>query len=196
MNQPEPTPPLPWVPLVLLAALLCLVPYAMGFPPAERAFPPVPDPLYAQRAALVAFGLLACVAAAVHFVLTLRRCRPALVFAAPSAALFVACFVVGWRYFPYWVVGAYQVDIGAFPARDQDPKSLIPMTWIGELWRLPILLFQLAVVMVAPCLLVAAGIFLWRRRFVPFALTVAGASVAAFFFLHPTSEDYMRWFLD
>jgi hypothetical protein len=167
----------------------------MGFPPSERAISPATEPLYAQRVALVIFGLLACIVAAVHFAITLVRHRPAFVSAAPSAALSVACFVIGWRCFPYWALGVYQVGIGAFPGRDQDPKSLIPMTWIGELWRLPILLFQFAIIIVAPYLLVTAGILLWRRRFVPAAVTIVGASVATFFFLHSAS-DYMTWLLD
>lgn len=191
MKYSTTTGDLPWVPLALLAALLSLTPHAMGFPP--RDWPS--DPFAVERVLMVVFGLLATVVAGVHFAVAMFGNRRSLDSLASSAALFVSCFVIGWRLFPYWVLGVYQVATGAFPWRDQDPKSLIPMTWIGGLWSLPILLFQFAVMVIAPCLLIAIVILIWKRRFVPAFITVVGTSVAAFFFLR-SGEGYMGWLLD
>ena len=69
-----------------------------------------------------------------------HRTRADFVGLASFAAVFLACAVVGWRSYPYWATGVYQVGIGAFPPMDQDPKRMIPMLWIGDLWRLPVLL--------------------------------------------------------
>ena len=195
LNREPSNPRLPWTSLVLLAALLCLAPYAMRFGPFERAVPYAADPYYFQRVALVLFGLFATVAAFAEFAITLARHRSTPTAVIPSAAVAFACFVVGWRSFPYWALGVYQVGIGAFPARDQDPKNLIPMIWIGELWRLPILLFQLASYVLIPCLLVAAGFALWRRRFSSAIVTFGGASISAAF-LFCFSADYITWLLD
>src|SRR5262249_39858460 len=98
------------------------------------------DSLQPRRVALVLFGLTTAIVAFVEFVATLRRTRTDSIALAPFAAVFLACAVVGWRSYPYWATGAYQVGIGAFPPMDQDPKRMIPMLWIGDLWRLPVLL--------------------------------------------------------
>ena len=58
-------------------------------------------------------------------------------------------------------MGIYQVGIGAFPPRDQDPKSLIPMTWMGELWRFPVMLLTLLSYVVLPALAVLALVFIF-----------------------------------
>lgn len=69
------------------------------------------------------------------------------------------------------------------------------MIWIWDVWSLPILLFQFAVIIVALCLLIVIGILFRRCRFVAAVVTLAGSSLAAFFFLH-SGEAYMGWVLD
>jgi len=167
----------------------------MRFGPFERGVPYTADLFYIPRIALVLFGFVATVAAFVEFAISLVRYRFTPIASIPFAAVALACFVVGWRCFPYWALGVYQVGIGAFPAGDQDPKNLIPMTWIGEIWRFPILLFQLASYVLIPCLLVAAAFAFCRRRFSSAIVTLAGAAISAAFLFY-FSTDYIAWLLD
>lgn len=157
--------------------------------------PDSPASLYPLRVALVIFGLAATVIAFAELVRPLNRRRRDFLSFSPSFAAFLACAVVGWRSYPYWVMGVYQIGIGAFPSRDQDPKSLIPMTWIGEFWRLPVMFLPLLCYVVLPGLMVLAVVLLWRRQFVAAGITACCASVALLFML-TFSPDYMAWLMD
>ena len=192
----------PWLSIGLLAVLLSLAPYVMTFAPYGPYYegqalhaPEVTDLLYPLRVMLVLFGLMATVVAFAQFLRTFRRDASSLVSAAPSFATFFACAVVGWRSFPYWVMGVYQVKIGAFPPRDQDPKSMIPMIWIGELWRLPIMLLPLLSYVVLPGLAVLAVVLAWRRQYAAACITVSCESVALLFML-AFSPGYIGWLMD
>ena len=202
MNSTAPKSPMPWLSVGLLAVLLALAPYAMTFAPhgpyyAGQALhaPDSPDSLYPGRVALVLFGLAATVVTFAEFVRSFHHGSFDAVSAPPSFAAFFACAVVGWRLYPYWVMGVYQVCIGAFPPRDQDPKSMIPMTWISELWRLPVMVLPLLCYVVLPGLAVLSGVLLWRRQFVAAGITASCASIALVFML-AYSPDYMTWLMD
>jgi hypothetical protein len=202
MNPTASKTMIPWLSLGLLAALFGLAPYVMSFAPHGPYYvgqvlhdPDSSDSFYALRVMLVLFGLVATVVAFVQFLRSFRPGAPGFVSAVPSFAAFFACAVVGWRSFPYWIMGVYQVGIGAFPQRDQDPKSMIPMAWIGEFWRLPVMFLPLLCYLVLPGLTVLAGVLLWKRQFVAAGITVSCASVA-FFFMLAFSPDYMTWLMD
>jgi hypothetical protein len=135
----------------ILVALVVASPLAMSFTP----FPEMgqhgvwsqayaANPSYGLRASLIAFGLLGTVAAVAIAVATYARERrwSRRTLAATSVA--VSCWAVGWRSYPYWVNGVFRAsDVAAGGA--YDPKALPPMTWIGELWRVPvIILYPLA----------------------------------------------------
>ncbi|HYG34626.1 MAG TPA: hypothetical protein VEC99_07580 [Clostridia bacterium] len=183
----------PWISLGLLLLLVVLAPYAMSFPP----YPAYAssDSLQPSRRALVMFGLSATGAAFVELLVVVRRARADVIGLVPFAAAFLACAVVGWRSYPYWATGVYQVGIGAFPPMDQDPKRLIPMIWIGDLWRLPVLLLYLLCYIGVPALLVAASVAFWRRRFLLGITTVLCISIVLIFMLG-FSPDYVPWLMD
>jgi hypothetical protein len=183
---------LPWLSLGLLLLLLALAPYAMSFRPYA---PYTSDSLHPHRVALVLLGLAAAITAFVEFMATIRRNRTDIVGLASFAAVFLACAVVGWRSYPYWATGVYQVGIGAFPPMDQDPKGLIPMVWIGDLWRLPVLLLYLLSYAAIPVLLVAGIVAFWRRRFAPGITTALCIGIVLLFMLR-FSSDYLTWLMD
>ncbi len=184
---------LPWLSLGMLLLLVALAPYAMSFQP----YPPYAsaDSLQPRRVALVLLGLLAAVGAFVEFIVMLRHTRTDAVGLASFAAVFLACAVVGWRSYPYWATGVYQVGIGAFPPMDQDPKTMIPMLWIGDLWRLPVLLLYLLCYVGVPALTIAVIAAFWRRRFVAGFTTAVCIGIVLIFMLG-FSPDYVAWLMD
>lgn len=192
-NTAESNRPLPWLSCGLLLLLIGLAPYAMSLPP----YPEYASTgsLQPRRIALVLLGLATTVVAFAEFVRSLRRSRTDVVVLASFAAVFLACAVVGWRSYPYWSTGVYQVGIGAFPPMDQDPKRMIPMIWIGDLWRTPVLLLYLLCFVAVPALLTATIAAFCRRRFIPGMLTIFCISIVLFFMIG-FSPDYMTWLLD
>ena len=157
--------------------------------------PDSPDSLYPRRATLIVFGLAATVVAFGECLLALRHVRRRIAAMAPSLATFFACAVIGWRSYPYWAMGVYQVGIGSYPQRDQDPKALIPMTWIGEFWRLPVMFLYLICYLALPALAVQTIILLKRRQFFAAGVTAGCTSIALIFML-ACSPDYMAWLMD
>lgn len=199
--EPDERPPLPWVTLLLLGVLLALAPYALTFTPFQGIYtagvyeaPYDTDPRHALRVALVVFGLCATAAASLEGVVLVRG-RPALPSILTFAAAWFACAVLGWRSFPYWVTGVYAAYSGRAPHPDLDPKALIPMTWLGELWRLGVLaLYPLAVVIV-PAAIVASILLLRRRAYASSAVPVVCAAIGLIF-LFFLSPGYLGWLMD
>jgi hypothetical protein len=187
-----PTKPdgMPRFSLALLAALLVLTPYAMSLPLMEG----VGDNFYAQRVVLVLLGLCTTLIAGCELIAVLWRKRSDILGLTAFVAAFLACAVIGWRSFPYWATGIYR-SIGAFGLRDHDPKSFIPMIWIGELWRLPVLLLYLVCYAMVPLLMAAATIALWRRRFTVGAVCATCTGLVAIFMFR-FSPDYITWLID
>ena len=188
--------------LGMLALLVLLAPYAMSLGPFDRTYTDgvyqvthSADPLYPQRLTLVLLGLITAVVGFAEFVGSLRRIRTDVVILASFAAAFLACAVVGWRSYPYWVTGVYQVGIGAFPPVDQDPKALMPMVWIGDFWRVPVLLIYLLSFVAVPVLTIIGLYGLWRRRVAATAITLACTAVTVVFMVG-FSPDYIIWLMD
>jgi hypothetical protein len=171
---------IPWFSLGFLLVLVALAPCAMSFRPYALY---TTDSLHPYRVALVLLGLTATVAAFTEFITTLHRTRSDIIALAPFAAGFLACAVVGWRSYPYWATGVYQVDIGAFPPMDQDPKGLIPMVWIGDLWRLPVVLLYPLCYIAVPLLVLVSLLGFWRRQ-----IALAGVTVVC------TAGAHLRFF--
>ncbi len=143
----------------------------------------------------ILLGFTVAIVAFVEFIQMVRHARTDVIALASFAAVFLACGVVGWRSYPYWATGVYQVGIGAFPPMDQDPKRLIPMIWIGEFWRLPVLLLYLFSYVTVPALSVAVIVAFWRRRFVPGITTAFCVDIVVIFMLG-FSPDYVTWLMD
>jgi hypothetical protein len=181
---------LPRLSLGLLLLLIALAPYVMSFPPYTST-----DSLQPRRVALVLLGLTVSAVALIEFIANVRHARTDVIGLTSFAAVFLACAVVGWRSYPYWATGVYQVGIGNFPPMDQDPKSLIPMIWIGELWRLPILLLYLLCCVAVPALSVAVLAAFQRRRLVSGITTSLCIGIVLIFMLG-FSPNYLTWLMD
>ena len=87
------------------------------------------------------------------------------------------------------------MDIGAFAPRDQDPKSLIPMVWIGELWRFPVVLLYALCYVAVPLFAIVTFIAWWRRRYFVAGITAFCTAILLIFMLG-FSPDYMTWLMD
>ena len=92
------------------------------------------------------------------------------------AACVLACFSFGWRNYPYWANGLYQYwASGDFEAAQRespgtdylpfDPKGCIPMTWIGELWWVPVFFYPIALLVFSLGLAVLAIRNLRRQQY-------------------------------
>jgi len=71
----------------------------------------------------------------------------------------------------------------------------MPMVWIGDLWRLPVLLLYLICYIAIPLLVVASFIGFLKRRFVPAGITTACTAVAVVPMIW-FSPDYVIWLMD
>jgi len=153
------------------------------------------DKLFSERLALILFGLSAAVVSIAEFITYLRRAQTDAVTSASYFAALLACAVVGWRSYPYWINGVYHTYLGAYPSVDLDPKALMPMIWIGELWRLPVMLLPLICLVAVPLLVVMSFHGLRRRRFVASAITLGCVAVIVTF-TFCFSPDYGPWLMD
>jgi hypothetical protein len=200
MNRDERTP-LPLLTLLLIAALLALTPYAMTFEPFRGIYtfgtynaPYDTDPLQAQRVGLVALGLCATAVASLEGFVILWR-RPALSSILTCVAAWFACAVVGWRSFPYWVTGVYAAYSGRVPRTDFDPKGLIPMTWLSELWRFGVLVLYPLTPLFVTAAIVGNFLFVRRGAYVRSTIPIACAGIGLVF-LFGFSPGYVIWLMD
>ena len=180
---------LPVISTVLVVILLSAVPFASRFTPDPS------DPgLRLVQTIVVAAGLIvACLSIIpVHLSLVASRSwhRTAMLY---SACL--VCFAIGWHCLPYWATGVYARDLGIFPSADMDPKRLIPMTWIGEIWRIGVLLVALITGVSSPLLIGVAVHSAVHRRWLDAGLTVVFAVLAGGF-LFWLQRDYTGWLMD
>lgn len=153
------------------------------------------DPVFSRRAGLIAFGLMATLAAAFEFGVHAFRRRSGWATVLTSYALAVACAVIGWRSFPYWVNGVFAFETGHVPYTDLDPKALMPSIWIGDFWRLGVFAIYPATVVAVAGSLVAAIAYSRERWFIHALIPIAAAAIATLFLL-AYSPQYMAWLLD
>ncbi len=201
MNQESPKLVIPRLSMALLALLLGLAPYAMQFTPFAGIYthgaykaPYETDPLLAQRIGLIAFGLVVPVLAVIDVILAIVRRAGWLSVIAWVEAWF-ACLVLGWRSFPYWVAGVYAVYSERVPRADMDPKGVVPIKWLGEIWGTTILLLYPVAVVVIPVGLIGS-LVLFRRRSGFRALIPGGCAMVSLVFLVWFSPNYVGWFMD
>jgi hypothetical protein len=153
------------------------------------------DPFYPQRAALILLGLASTVVALGELIWACSSKPTDMVRLGAFVAMFVTCAVVGWRSYPFWATGVYQVYKGAMPPVDLDPKALIPMSWVGEFWRFPVLLLELLCFAAIPLLTVCAAIGFWRGRLFPAIVTALGIAVTLIFWVG-FSPNFNGWLMD
>lgn len=195
----------------LLCLILLLSPVAMTFGPYEGIYTQENwrdalrlDPLYLVRAFLISGAMIAGVLSTGLLVVDLVRnvnvvLQPDLGARLILQGSMAMCSLsVGWAAFPYWVNGVFQAYPGAAPVSYTflyDPKNLIPMTWIGEVWRLGVLLIMIIVVSGGPILFLfnLALSFITRNWKKAVATTVCLLISAAVLF---SSPNYLRWLAD
>ncbi len=78
---------------------------------------------------------------------------------------------------------------------DQDPKGMVPMIWIGDLWRLPVVLIEILCFISVPILLGAAIRALWQRRIAVSVTTMLCIGIVLVFMIG-FSPGYMGWLMD
>lgn len=191
--------------IVILLSLIAFAPYAMTFGPYERIYtegayeaPHSEDPLYEQRALLIGFGLIGSIVCAgcgvAASVLNCRRHSRVVL----HLSMVLCALAYGWRTYPYWVNGILEVYSGdlSMAVRYQfDPKPLMPMVWIGDIWRLGVLLFYPLIIAGGLCLLVLATVIAKKEGIAAWlwaSLAVLAASVIPFLF----SPGYIGWLMD
>ena len=134
--------------LVISLLVLALLPFANLFPPYLLSFPPGTDAWninpandtdYLYRFIIMAAGMGLTILALLLAItgLFIRNTSAANKFL--NINIFVFVFYLGWMSLPYWTNGLYQVFHHGTTSLF-DPKAMLPMTLVGEIWRLPILL--------------------------------------------------------
>jgi len=100
---------------------------------------PAAYPGYLLRFSIIFSGILLTLISMIVFITSLFFSKHTASDKLANLSMFVFVFVIGWMAIPYWTNGLYHVfccgTSSAF-----DPKSLLPMTIIGEVWRIPVLL--------------------------------------------------------
>ena len=67
-----------------------------------------------------------------------------------------------WHSFPYWATGVYAACSGRVPDTGLDPKGLLLMAGLGDLWQLSVLLLYAAALIGIPAGIV--GTIILRRH--------------------------------
>jgi hypothetical protein len=179
---------LPVISTVFLLLLLCVVPFAGDFTPRPASA--------AQRqlqALLMHAGIVISFLSLVNVYLGFA-CRAPIQRIGSLTAASLACFSIGWRCMPYWVMGVYSIDLGHFPRIDMDPKGLFPMRWIGELWRIGVILMSPVTMIGAPVLILGSVRTAIRRQWADAAMTFSCAVLAGGF-LFWCQEHYGAWLM-
>jgi hypothetical protein len=193
---------------VLLYLLIIFAPFAMSFTPHGNICTDLPiraEPLYRIRASLILGGLLGSVLSVTLLLWHLSKKSNEILETtvvsnvALQMSITICSVVIGWVAFPYWVNGVFQGYRGNLPADCYlgafDPKDLMPMIWIGEIWRLGVVLIFLASIFVgAALLLVSLPLTIKGKNWKEGIATVACLAItAAIFFLSP---GYGTWLGD
>ncbi len=132
--------------LVISAVTLLLVIPANIFQPISFAvvkawqYAPASYPSYMLRFSIIFSGILLTSISLIVFTACLFFSKHTALDKLTNLSLFVFVFVLGWMAIPYWTNGLYHVFCCG-TSSSFDPKSLLPMMLIGEVWRIPILLF-------------------------------------------------------
>ena len=163
------------------------------------------DPLYGIRASLILGGLVVSVLSFTLMLWQLIKKRNQILETrlvskvALELSVTFCSLAIGWVAFPYWVNGVFQGYRGNRPADCYlsafDPKYLMPMIWVGEIWRLGVMLIFLAGIFIGPALLLVSLASTikaksWKEGV---ATVVCLAITGAILFLSP---GYATWLAD
>jgi hypothetical protein len=190
---------------IILILLLIAAPYAMSLTPYERIYtdgvwkaPLHSDPLYPVRTILILGGLVAAVFSVSLLVWELAKGRATASCRILQASMALFSLQIGWLAFPFWVNGVFQAYSGNAPSNavlDFDPAALMPMIWVGEIWRLGAsLLYVGSLAGVIALFIFNCDITIvrrtWKQGLVTLILLVMTFSV---FYVTP---NYVQWLAD
>ena len=99
---------------------------------------PAEYPGYLLRFSIIFSGLLLTLISLIIFITSLFFPKHTVSDKLANLSMFVFVFVIGWMAIPFWANGLYHVFCCGTSSLF-DPKSLLPMTIIGEVWRIPVL---------------------------------------------------------
>ena len=163
------------------------------------------DPLYLLRALLIAFGLLsAVIGVCVGCVRLLFQTDDHEVWSyirslLSNYTLTLAIVAIGWAFFPFWVNGFYQAFLGNGPGcalSAYDPKFNMPMTVLGEGWRLPIIFHLLPFLKTAPLLVPMTFVVSFKSRDWLDCLATSSAVMVLLYLTVFEAPDYWVWLFD
>ncbi len=183
--------------LLLIIVANLFLPYSFSFSPSADVWNinPASDPLYAYRVAIIFSGLaLAAIALVVTCISFFLR-HHAIDAKLANLSIFILVFYVDWMSVPYWTNGLLHV-FGKGASTTFDPKALLPMTILGEAWRLPILVMHPLVLVYLVFSLVRFIVVIVRRNKPGLnnilILIYTLLNIALLFFI----PQYFNWLLD
>ncbi|GEN06259.1 hypothetical protein SAMN05443572_102630 [Myxococcus fulvus] len=188
--------------LLLAVVLFAAVPYAMSMVPFERIYtdgaynaPHTEDPLFPVRWRLIALGAWVPVLSMPFAVLAWKRRHAHLELWLLQVSLLLCVCVIGWRNFPYYVLGIYRAYLGEARVADFDPKGLLePYRSTGYVpdWEM-LLLYPVALVAVP---LIGYRLFQERKRMSrAFVLGIA-MCLATTVFAFLSTPGFSDWLVD
>ena len=187
---------------LLLLILLALIPYAMSFPPFEQIFEVGSykanyneDPLQSQRMFLMSFGFIISfisllLAISGLFIKPRNKLRVAAQF-----GIAIATMWIGWRTYPYWANGIYQVytgDLSMGAQYDFDPKGLS----IPAIWALLVILLYPATYLGIIALIVLAFRYKEKEPWYSSCIWAVILMAAIIILTSILSPGFVTWYLD
>ncbi|HNZ43583.1 MAG TPA: hypothetical protein PKN41_09595 [Bacteroidales bacterium] len=189
--------------LVISAVTLLLVVPANIFQPVSFATStadswqamPSAYPGYLFRFSVIFSGLLLTIISLIIFIISLFFSKHSASDKLANLSMFVFVFVLGWMAIPYWTNGLYHVFCCGTSSLF-DPKSLLPMTIIGEAWRIPILVLYPLFMGYLLFSLIRFIVLVVRRKnpgIINVVILLFNLLIIAVFFFVP---HYFYWLLD
>ncbi|MCK9611916.1 MAG: hypothetical protein WC401_04740 [Bacteroidales bacterium] len=190
--------------LVISAVVLALVPVANLFVPYASSFSPdvdisrinpASDPNYLYRLLIISAGLALTIISLLVLVISLFIKKYNTENKLANLSIFIFVYVVGWMFMPYWANGLFYV-FSEGTSSLYDPKSLLPMNIIGEIWRIPILLlYGLLLVYLASSFIwvIISSISQRKAGTAQIIILIFNLLVVASYFFSP---HYFYWLLD
>jgi hypothetical protein len=137
---------------LLFWLLIAIAPYAISFSPYETIYSDglnvshsPSDPHYVTRATLIVGGLLAAMISTYLLSIEITRALAQKNWSTKWLLVQANCgmfsIYLGWAVYPYWANGMRTAYVSRnVLIANLDPKVLMPMTWIGEVWRVGVLI--------------------------------------------------------
>jgi hypothetical protein len=161
----------------LLSLLFVVAPFAMSFTPHDQFCTDLSfqqDSLHRVRTTFIIGGLIATALslALLAWELNIKSnhiLQPAMVSSVVLQMSMALCSVsIGWAAIPYWVTGVFQAYRGNLPDDCYlvvfDPKRLMPMIWMGEIWRFGVIAIFVVATLMGMALFLVTIVLLMKER--------------------------------